>query len=82
MQKNCQVSSVNAVKKRIKRVLKSQRDSSQNVETCKNTLHDDINAPKYEIMIENAMQTQIRQWHRQRNSHWHSHWRGIDGMNS
>ena len=49
----CQVSSVNAErKKRGKRESETQRSSSQKRRDLQNTKHDDINAPKYEIMID------------------------------
>ena len=46
------MSSVNAGKKRGKRESETQRSSSQKRRDLQNTKHDDINAPKYEIMID------------------------------
>jgi len=43
---------VSTLKKRGKRESETQRDSSQKRRDLQNTKHDDINAPKYEIMID------------------------------
>jgi len=48
----CQVSSVNAEKKPGKRESETQRGSSRKRRDLQNIKHDDINAPKYEIMID------------------------------
>ena len=58
---NVKLSSVNAVKNESTECQNRNATVRKRVETCKTqTQHDDTDTPKYEIMVENAMQTQ--QW--------------------
>ena len=57
---NVRLSSVNAVKKTSQQSVKIATQQFATRRDLQNTQHDNINTPKYEIMIENAMQTQ--QW--------------------
>ena len=54
------MTSVNAVKKTNQTSVKIATKQFATRRNLQNTQHDNINAPKYEIMIENAMQMQQR----------------------